>query len=730
MARRLTLADISNLPYPGTAIPDSIRFSPDGGALTYLYSQEGTLVRSLWWHDLASGERRVIAEPQPGTEQEADLSLEDRLRRERSRTLELGVTEYAWAHDAPVLMAPVGGQVFVGGGAEPLRPVQGADRVSAAAISPTGSHVAFVRDGDIWMVSLDGGAPRRLTTDAGDGTFNGLAEFIAAEELDRFEGMWWSRDGDHLAYSHTDERGVPPFIISHLGDDSPSHETHRYPFAGGPNAAVTLRVASVSRGGPGVDVELGIGDGYLARVVPEPSGSWLVAVLPRDQRSLRWLRVTPGGEAVDLWTESATPWINLDSDTHVLADGRILRSTERTRFRHLELRDPDGAPGPQLTAGDDWMVTRVVHVDEARNEVLFVATVDFALERHVFATPLDAPSPTGEPLRLTSEPGWHDAVVAPGGRRWVDTWSSPASSPTVVLHDRDADSRTTIHDASETAGTLGVEPPEIFRIPSGDGHTPINAALYRPAEPAADPPPCVVWVYGGPHWQHVTRSWATSGEALRYYLAQCGVAVLVVDNRGSTDRGLAFEAPIAGHLGSVELEDQAAAVEHLVAAGVIASAGVAITGGSYGGFMTLTALIKRPDLFRAGVAFAPVTDQAGYDTAYVERYLGDPQADPEAYRRSSPLQRAAELPESLLLIHGAIDENVHLRHSVRLIGALQAAGRRIELVVLPADRHRARSPEGLRTRDARMVAHLLAHLGVSLPEELATYMGTGSTQPG
>jgi dipeptidyl-peptidase-4 len=728
MAHRLTLADISRLPYPGTDVPASIQFSPDGQALTYLDSADGTLVRSLWWHDLASGKRCEIARPLPSTEDESQLSLQEHLRRERTRTSELGVTDYEWARQAvtPTLIVPIGGQLFAGGDHSPVRRVDGVEDISAAAIAPHGRQVAFVRDGDIWLRSLDASQSRRLTDDAEPGVFNGLAEFAAAEELDRFDGMWWSRDGSHLAYAHVDERGVPPFVIAHLGAESPEHEEHRYPFAGGPNASVSLRVVAVDTAGAGVDVELGIGDGYLARVVAEPAGSWLVAVLPRDQRSLRWLRVTPAGEAIELWAEAAQPWINLDGDTQVLEDGRILRSTEHSDFRHLELRGPDGSPGPVLTTGP-WVVTRVVHVDEARGEVLLMATFDGALECHLYAVALDVTEPATEPRRLTAEPGWHDAVASKDGSRWADTWSTPDSSPAVAVHDRDTGTRTLIRESTVSADALGIHPPQLFRLRAADGDTMLDAALYRPAVPAADPPPCVVWVYAGPHFQHVAKAWQSSGEALRHYLAQCGVAVLVVDSRGAANRGLAFESGIAGHFGSVEVADQAAAVEQLADAGEIDRRRVGMTGVSYGGFMTLMCLIQRPDLFRVGVAVAPVTDQRGYDTAYTERYLGHPAADPEAYRRSSPLPRAAELPESLLLIHGAIDENVHLRHSVRLVAALQAAGRQVELVILPDARHRARSPDAVRTRDARTVAHLLTHLGVPVPEELAE---GGGQRPG
>jgi dipeptidyl-peptidase-4 len=202
--------------------------------------------------------------------------------------------------------------------------------------------------------------------------------------------------------------------------------------------------------------------------------------------------------------------------------------------------------------------------------------------------------------------------------------------------------------------------------------------------------------------------------------------VLVVDNRGSANRGLAFEAPIAGRFGGAETADQAAAVQQLAAAGELDASRVGITGGSYGGFMTLMAAIQRPDLFHAGVAVSPVTAWEGYDTAYTERYLGRPQDEPSAYARSSVLPRAGELGGSVLLIHGAPDENVHLRHSVRLAAALQALGRDIELVILPEDRHRARSEDGLRTRDRRTVLHLLTQLGVPLPEEMQRVAGTNA----
>jgi dipeptidyl-peptidase-4 len=369
------------------------------------------------------------------------------------------------------------------------------------------------------------------------------------------------------------------------------------------------------------------------------------------------------------------------------------------------------------------VVTEVVHVDEERREVLFMGTADGPTQRHLYAVSLDAQAPETSPHRLTAEMGWHAVVASPDGSRWADTWSSLERAPGVTVRTRGREEAVIVHPPALSAASLGRRPPELRSVTAADGITRLDAALYRPAQPAATPPPCVVWVYGGPHAQYVKDAWEMTVHPLRQYLAQAGVAVLVVDNRGSDFRGLAFEAPLAGHLGGVEIADQCAAIAQLAAAGEIDGSRVAITGGSYGGFMTLMSVIRRPDVFRCGVAIAPVTDQRGYDTGYIERYLGLPADQPDAYDRSSVLPHADGLNGSVLVIHGAIDENVHLRHSIRLAAALQATGRDLELVILPDDRHRVRTPDGLLTRDRRTVRHLLQGLDVDPPAEVGTTDG-------
>lgn len=712
---RRTLEDLERLAWGGADAPGSARFAPDGRSITYLFSGDGSLVRSLWRHDLLTGDRALLAAPLPQTIEEGSLSLDEHLERERTRISELGVTGYAWASDAPraTLLVPQGGRLFVGVGPgidAGLRELPGVTEARGPRLSPDGARLACVVGGDLHVVPIEGGKPMRLTHDAGDGVFNGLADYIAAEELDRYEGAWWSADSRSIAFEHVDERGVPPFAVA-------PGELHRYPFAGGPNARVGLRVATMG-GHVARDVDLGMRpDDYLARVVPHPEGGWLVAVLPREQRALRWHRVGADASAEPLWTEESDPWVNLDDLTSVLPDGRILRGSERSGFRHLELRTPAGKLDRVLTAGE-WMVTELVGISRARGEVLFAATRDGVTERHLYAVAIDAPRPIHDPQRLTSEPGWHEFVARADGERWIDTWSDLEHAPSVAVGSRDGSSMP-IHAPLTTAARERLAPPELTELVAADGRTTLHAAIYRDGRPVSPgrAEPGVVWVYGGPHRQYAKRSWEATADPLRQYLAQSGATVVVIDNRGSAWRGVAFEAAVEGRLGGNEVADQAAGVRQLVERDVLRSGGVGIYGGSYGGFMTLMAMAQEPDLFRVGVAIAPVTDWTGYDTAYTERYLGTPADHPEAYRSSSALARAADLRGSLLLIHGTSDENVHPRNSMRLVEAVRSAGRELELVQLPGQRHRTRGA-ALLVRDGRTAAHLLVGLGLPLPEEL------------
>jgi len=352
---RLTLDRVVAYPAPGTAVPARLAFSPDGRLLTYLWSEDQSLVRALWAFDVASGERRVLAWPPGSGTTDANANPEEALRRERERLREGGITHYRWAKDADRLLVPLNGQLYVTSSAgEPLRLVAPAEAPAAdARLTPDGQRVVYVRERELWVADLAGGEPRRLTFDATATVSNGLAEYVAQEEMGRAEGFWIAPDGQRVAYAQVDEGQVPLYPIVHQGGAEWRVEEHRYPFAGAANARVRLGVLPLA-GGPTTWLDLGPdADAYLARVDWRPDGHLVVQIEARNQRRLE-LRAydVETGASQTLLVEEQGPWIDLHDDLRFVGDdGAFVWSSERSGYRHLYLYDRDGKLVRPLTAG-------------------------------------------------------------------------------------------------------------------------------------------------------------------------------------------------------------------------------------------------------------------------------------------------------------------------------------------------------------------------------------------
>lgn len=703
----LTLAQVAAFPRPGMVVPGRLEFTPDGDGVTYLFSEEGSLVRSLWHYDMGSGERRVLAGPPPASTDESRLSREEELRRERARLRELGVTNYQFAADAkePVLLVPGGGRLWASTGDSEVVELPGSEGAIDPQLSPDGSQVAFVRDDEVWVLPLAGGDAHRVTSGAEHGLTNGLAEFIAQEELDRDRGFWWSPDGTHIAYINADSRHIRQYTIVHQGKDEVDDEPHRYPFAGEPNAALRLGVVPVAGGvttwmdlGPETDV-------YIARVGWRKDGVLTCQVLSRNQRTLRLLALDASGKATLLLEERQEPWLNLHGDTVFLRDGGFLWLSERSGFAHIYRYSADGSSCQQLTSGE-WVVTGINRVDSERGMVFFTATRESPLERHLYAVPLEG----GEVVRLTAGGGLHSTVVAKDGRHFIDVHSTATHAPRVTV--RSALDGMLEHvllgNPGAEAEELGLTTPEFTMLRAADGQTVLHGAIYKPAriEPGRRYP-LIVSVYGGPHVQRVLDDWTLTVDLRAQYLAQQGFVVFKLDNRGSSGRGLAFEAAIAERMGTVEVDDQVAGVRELAKLPYVDASRTGIYGWSYGGYMTCMAMMRAPEVFRVGVSGAPVTDWDGYDTGYTERYMGTPASNPEGYRDSSVLSHVKELRGRLLLVHGMTDENVHFRHTARLIVALTDANKDYDLLVFPEERHMPRDAKGLEYQERRVLAYLM-----------------------
>ena len=714
----LPIEEIARYPLPGMAIPANLAFSPDDRLITYLHSPERTLVRQLFAFDPQTGEHRLLVELPGGGATEENVSLEEALRRERQRQRELGVTQYAWAKESTRLLVPSQGDLYVSAApGQPLRRLVNGPAIDPQ-LSPDGDWVAYVQDAEVFVTPFSGGASRQLTFGARESEkTNGLAEYIAQEEMGRASGFWWSLDSRWIAFVEVDETHIPIYRITHQGKNRTgegAQEDHRYPFAGGANAHVRLGVVSVEGGEP-VWMDLGAEqDIYLARVQWLPDGRLSAQIENRHQTALELAAFDPlTGKRTTLLLETSPLWINLHDLFRPLEKpyqgqaGCFLWASERSGFRHLYLFAAQGGLIRQLTSGE-WMVDAVVGVDESAGQVYFTATLDDPRECHLYAVSLEG----GPPRRLTHAPGTHAAVVDHACQRFIDTCHSLDQPPVIRLCSlQDGSPLATLYDERDPRlDQLQLEPPELVTLQNRGGTTLYGAIFRPPAHFGPGPYPTLIYVYGGPHTQLVVNAWTLTATMRVQYLRSLGFLVFVLDNRGSARRGLAFEGMIKHDLGHLEVEDQVDGVHWLVAQGLADPERVGVFGWSYGGYMATMCLLRAPMTFKVAVAGAPASHWDGYDTHYTERYMGLPQFNPLGYQESSVMQHVANLRGKLMLVHGLIDENGHFRHTARLINALIAARKPYDLLLFPNERHMPRSPADRVFMEEQVRDYFLEHL--------------------
>jgi dipeptidyl-peptidase-4 len=700
-AAPLSLEDAAAYPLPGMLAPQSIAFTPDDAGLTYLRSPDRSLSRQLYRLDLGTGQERPLVTPPGGGDTEDNLSLEEKLRRERQRVREIGVTSYAWAREGQRLLVPLSGDIHVQDGVDgPLRLLVAGEPGKPpldAQLSRDGNKVAYVQDDELYVVDAAGGTPSQRTHGArGTGKTHGLAEYIAQEEMGRYHGYWFSHDGKQLAFTEVDETHIPRFRIMHSGKDAVgdgAQEEHAYPFAGAANAKVRLGV--VATAGSDRITWMDLGDDpeqYLARVQWMPDGSLTAQVENRAQTRLSLLHLDPKtGRSSVVLTETSDVWVNLHDMLRPIDDGpfagHFVWASERSGFRHLYLYDGKGQQVRELTAGT-WQVDGIAEIDGARGIVYLLANRDDPTEQQLYAVPLTG----GEPRRLTPERGYHNVVIDHALRRFVDLHSSVAAPPRLTLRSLEdgAVLKELPVESDPRLAELELRPPELRTVENRHGDT-LHAAIYRPD--TAGPYPTMVAIYGGPHAQRVVDTWSTTVDMRAQALRSRGYLVVKIDNRGSARRGLAFEGAIRHDLGRLELEDQQDGVAALAAEGLVDPNRVGIYGWSYGGYLSAMAVVRYPETFKLAVAGAPVTHWDGYDTHYTERYMGTPLDNPKGYAESSVMHHVDKLTGKLLLVHGMIDENVHFRHTARLINALIKARKPYELLLFPDERHMPRRLE-------------------------------------
>jgi len=667
------------------------KLAPDGKLATLLRPRADDRDRfDLWAIDTTTGAARMLVDSAKFGSGAA-LSETERMNRERKRLGGLtGIIDYDWAPDSAHLLVPIDGDLWLAGiDGNVRRLTQTAATETDAQLSPKGRFVSFVRDRNLVLIDLHDGREHALTTD-GSATIGWAApEFIAQEELKRFTGLWWAPHDERIAVARVDESKVHVVQRAAIGENGTSVFSQRYPAAGTPNAAVELWLMDPD-GSHRVKVALGAdADVYLARVDWSADGKALyVQQLSRDQQHLDLLRVDPAtGAAQVVLSEASKTWLNLHDDFRALADGSFLWSSERSGFMHL-YRWHDGRLDA-LTSGD-WVVDGLTGVDEAQHRAFFTGYADTPLEQHLYAVDYLAPA---VPQRLTAPGSWHSAVMDKLGTRALITGDSPTQPAQTWLADAGGKRLAWIEEnrldaAHPYAPYLASHVvPEYGTLPAADGQT-LHYRLFRPA--GAGRHPVLMTVYGGPGVQSIRRGWPS---AITEYMVQHGWVVAQIDNRGSSNRGTAFEAGIFRNMGSVEVADQRAFLGWLKTRDFVAPDKIAVNGWSYGGYMVLKLLEAERTGFAAGIAGAPVTKWELYDTAYTERYLGNPALDAKPYARSNVLVPAVAIERPLLLLHGMADDNVVFENSTALIAELQKAKKPFDLMVYPGQTHGIAGPD-------------------------------------
>ncbi|MBC5774450.1 S9 family peptidase [Pontibacter sp. KCTC 32443] len=559
-----------------------------------------------------------------------------------------------------------------------------------ATFSPDAQRVAFAREGNMFVTDLSNMKETQITTDGKyNSIINGYADWVYEEEFSFAQGFHWSPDGKKIAFYTFDETNVPEFNMQMWGELYPQDYKFKYPKPGEANSKVKVSVYDVASG---KTVKMDTGneeDIYIPRIKWTNNPNLLsIQRMNRLQNTLEILHANATtGKADVVLKETDKAYIDITDDLTYLKDGKnFIHTSEKDGFNHLYLYNMKGKLVRQITKGN-WEVSSYVGFDEKNDRLYFMSTEVSPLDRHLYSIS----SKGKNKKRLTTEAGTHNINMSADFKYYLD-YASAANVPTTVsLHTaKDGKQIKMLEDNAKLKNTLAqydIAKQEFFKMKTTDG-TELNGYMIKPTD--FDPKkkyPVLMFVYGGPGSQTVTNSWGGANYLWFQVLANKGIIVVSVDNRGTGARGAEFKKVTYANLGKYEIEDQIEAAKWLGNQSYVDKNRIGIWGHSFGGYMTLLGLTKGNGVFAAGIAVAPVTNWRYYDTIYTERFLKKPQDNAAGYDDNSPLFFADKLQGELLLIHGTGDDNVHFQNAVAMQDALISANKQFESFYYPNRNH-------------------------------------------
>ncbi|MFC9006672.1 S9 family peptidase [Streptomyces microflavus] len=682
-------------------VPRHFRIAPDGTRIAFLRTRSGSdRAGCLWVRDAESGAERVVADPVQLLGGGADRPPPaESAHRERTRESAAGITSFAADSAVRTAVFALSGRIFTADLASGrVREAPAAPGAVGPHLDPGGSRIAYAAGGALRVTSVRG-TDEPLAEPEGPDVAWGSAEFVAAEEMGRTRGFWWSPDGQSLLAARVDTRQVAKWYLSDSAAPHRPPTRIAYPAAGTANAEVTLWRITLD----GVRRRIHWDEAalpYLSAVHWSPHGPALLQVHSRDQRTLRVLSVAEDGATTVEAEETDPDWVAVVPGAPAwTTDGRLVRVAARRGAYRLLFDDRAVTP-------DGLQVRALLDVSD---DVLFTASDDDPTQIHLHVC-----GPEGAVRRLTPHPGVHHA--ARSGSVLVTIARAPHRPGSVAEVRTEGRPTAVLADTAEVPVLL--PDPRLLVV----GARNLRCALLLPTghRPESGPLPVLLDPYGGPAAQRVLA--ARDTYLFSQWFAEQGFAVLVADGRGTPGRGPVWERSIRFDEARMNVEDQVDAL-HATAErfpGLLDLERVAIRGWSHGGYLALLAVLRRPDVFHAAVAGAPVTDRRLYNTFYTERYLGHPDDRPDVYAANSPLTEAASLRRPLMLIHGLSDDNVVAAHTLRLSGALLAAGRPHTVLPLSAATHR--TPHAMIEGVMRSQSHFLKQALAHRPKESITHV--------
>lgn len=702
---KLTIERIFASPALEGIAPKKLKVSPDGKRVTFIQGKVSDYERyDLWEYNVSSGKTQVLFDADNLHTGNEALSEEEKARRERRREYGTGIMEYQWSSDGKALLFPLAGDAFyVEMGSDNAKQILKTESFETdIKVSPKNNFISFIREQNLFIKHINSGEETQITGDGGGVIKNGMAEFVAQEEMSRMTGYWVSPDESKIAYIRVDESPVDIITRTEIYADNVKVVQQRYPRAGTDNVTVKLAIYDIASG----DTQwVNLADKnaaehnqdiYLAR------GKWLndsehftFQQQTRDQKTLELKVVnTRKNDVKVLVTEKSDTWINLHNDLYFLKQqDSFVWASEKDGFKHLYLHDnTTGQQQLQLTTGE-WVVDEVAAIDEKAGVIYFTGRKDTPIERHLYSVPLKG----GTITKVSTRSGFHSINFSKDASIYIDNFSTINSPPQVSLHNASGEQLTWLtENAVDEAHPLASYQaqwvkPEFGTIKTQDGVT-LHYRMWTPKKITGNHP-AIVFLYGGPHAQIVQNKWYGNRGLLMQHWVDKGYVVFTVDNRGSNYRGKAFEDPIYKRMGEIEVQDQVAGVKFLHTLPYIDKNRVGVYGHSYGGYMALMSMFKASDYFAAGVSGAPVTTWRLYDTHYTERYMGDPRENPEAYDKSSVFPFAKNLKGDLLIYHGMADDNVLFTHSTMLYQHLQDLALPFEVMDYPGKKHSIRGKQ-------------------------------------